>query len=109
MAHLELTHIQKYFGSTIAVEDFNLAVEQGEFVSFLGPSGCGKTTTLRMVAGFELPTKGTSPLTETTSPPPRPTNAMWAWSFNRMPLPQHDRCPKCRLRLENRREDQKRN
>jgi putative spermidine/putrescine transport system ATP-binding protein len=58
MAHLELTHIQKYFGSTVAVEDFNLAVEQGEFVSFLGPSGCGKTTTLRMIAGFELPTEG---------------------------------------------------
>ena len=59
MSHLELTHIKKSFGSTVAVEDFNLSVEQGEFVSFLGPSGCGKTTTLRMVAGFDLPTAGT--------------------------------------------------
>ena len=42
----------------IAVEDFNLTVNQGEFISFLGPSGCGKTTTLRMIAGFELPTAG---------------------------------------------------
>ncbi|NTU64780.1 MAG: ATP-binding cassette domain-containing protein, partial [Chloroflexi bacterium] len=41
-----------------AVEDFNLSVQRGEFVSFLGPSGCGKTTTLRMVAGFEFPTAG---------------------------------------------------
>jgi putative spermidine/putrescine transport system ATP-binding protein len=59
MAYLELTQIHKTFGSSVAVEDFNLAVTQGEFVSFLGPSGCGKTTTLRMVAGFELPTAGT--------------------------------------------------
>ncbi len=59
MAHLELNQVYKVFGKTVAVEDFNLAVEQGEFVSFLGPSGCGKTTTLRMIAGFELPTSGT--------------------------------------------------
>ncbi len=58
MTHLELTHIHKSFGTSVAVEDFNLTVKQGEFVSFLGPSGCGKTTTLRMVAGFELPTSG---------------------------------------------------
>lgn len=59
MTHLELTHIHKSFGPSVAVEDFNLTVKQGEFVSFLGPSGCGKTTTLRMVAGFEIPTSGT--------------------------------------------------
>lgn len=41
-----------------AVEDFNLTIKRGEFVTFLGPSGCGKTTTLRMVAGFDLPTSG---------------------------------------------------
>ena len=58
MAFLELTGVQKYFGETAAVIDFNLAVEKGEFVSFLGPSGCGKTTTLRMIAGFEKPTAG---------------------------------------------------
>ncbi|GAB4489783.1 MAG: hypothetical protein Fur0016_07360 [Anaerolineales bacterium] len=58
MTHLELSHIHKSFGSAVAVEDFNLSVAQGEFVSFLGPSGCGKTTTLRMIAGFELPTSG---------------------------------------------------
>jgi putative spermidine/putrescine transport system ATP-binding protein len=58
MAHLTLTNVSKHFGDFIAVQDFNLEVERGEFVSFLGPSGCGKTTTLRMIAGFELPSNG---------------------------------------------------
>ncbi len=58
MSFLTLTHINKSFNDMPAVEDFNLSAEQGEFVSFLGPSGCGKTTTLRMIAGFELPTSG---------------------------------------------------
>ncbi len=58
MSFLKLTHINKTFADMPAVEDFNLSAEQGEFVSFLGPSGCGKTTTLRMIAGFELPTSG---------------------------------------------------
>ena len=59
MSFLELTDVQKRFGDFAAVENFNLAAERGEFVSFLGPSGCGKTTTLRMIAGFEQPTAGT--------------------------------------------------
>ncbi len=58
MTHLTLTDICKQFAGTIAVDNFNLEVEKGEFVSFLGPSGCGKTTTLRMIAGFEIPTTG---------------------------------------------------
>lgn len=59
MAFLELNTVSKHFGKTVAVEDFSLQVDKGELVSFLGPSGCGKTTTLRMVAGFEIPTQGT--------------------------------------------------
>ena len=60
MTFLTLSGIQKRFGNvSVAVEDFNLDAERGEFVSFLGPSGCGKTTTLRMIAGFEQPTAGT--------------------------------------------------
>lgn len=56
---IELIDIKKvYDGDTIAVDNFNLNVKKGEFVTFLGPSGCGKTTTLRMIAGFELPTSG---------------------------------------------------
>jgi putative spermidine/putrescine transport system ATP-binding protein len=58
MAHLILSNVKKQFGTTTVVEDFNLTVERGEFVSFLGPSGCGKTTTLRIIAGFESPTSG---------------------------------------------------
>lgn len=58
MAFLEINNVSKYFGKTTAVKDFNLKVEKGELVSFLGPSGCGKTTTLRMVAGFEVPSEG---------------------------------------------------
>jgi putative spermidine/putrescine transport system ATP-binding protein len=58
MAYLELNHLEKSFGATRVVKDFNLSIEQGEFVSLLGPSGCGKTTVLRMVAGFETPTQG---------------------------------------------------
>ncbi|MGH8925825.1 MAG: ABC transporter ATP-binding protein [Acidimicrobiia bacterium] len=58
MAFLTLDHVRKEFGGNAAVEDFNLDVEAGEFVSFLGPSGCGKTTTLRMIAGFEKPSSG---------------------------------------------------
>ncbi|MBL8584145.1 MAG: ABC transporter ATP-binding protein [Rhizobiaceae bacterium] len=55
---LSIQHIRKSFGPTTVVQDFNLDVGAGEFVSFLGPSGCGKTTVLRMVAGFEEPTSG---------------------------------------------------
>ena len=58
MSFLVLDHLQKSFGATKVVHDFNLSVDKGEFVSFLGPSGCGKTTVLRMVAGFETPTEG---------------------------------------------------
>lgn len=58
MSFLNLDHLQKSFGATRVVHDFNLSVDKGEFVSFLGPSGCGKTTVLRMVAGFETPTEG---------------------------------------------------
>ena len=56
---IELKNVTKVFeDETVAVDNFNLEVKKGEFVTFLGPSGCGKTTTLRMIAGFDIPTSG---------------------------------------------------
>ncbi len=55
---LKIEHVRKTFSNLTVVQDFNLDVGTGEFISFLGPSGCGKTTVLRMVAGFEEPTSG---------------------------------------------------
>jgi len=58
MAFLTIEHLEKSFGPTRVVKDFNLSIDKGEFISLLGPSGCGKTTVLRMVAGFETPSSG---------------------------------------------------
>lgn len=56
---IELHHIKKsYDNETTVIEDINLDIKKGEFVTLLGPSGCGKTTILRMIAGFEIPTDG---------------------------------------------------
>ncbi|TXT41883.1 MAG: iron(III) transport system ATP-binding protein [Spirochaetes bacterium] len=54
----EFTDPQREGGRTVAVKDMNLEIKNGEFVTLLGPSGCGKTTSLRMIAGFEIPTSG---------------------------------------------------
>ena len=58
MAQVRIEHVYKRFGAVTAVDNFDVVVEDGEFVSILGPSGCGKTTTLRMIAGFERATEG---------------------------------------------------
>ncbi|MEW9675053.1 sn-glycerol-3-phosphate ABC transporter ATP-binding protein UgpC [Lentibacillus sp. L22] len=59
MAELRLDHIQKsYDKKSIAVDDFNLHIQDKEFIVFVGPSGCGKSTTLRMIAGLEEITDG---------------------------------------------------
>ncbi len=58
MSAITLTGLTKRFGSVLAVDDLHLDVHNGELVALLGPSGCGKTTTLRMIAGFELPEAG---------------------------------------------------
>ena len=55
---LEFRNVTKDFGEVRAVDDVTLQVHRGEFISLLGPSGCGKTTSLRMIAGFERPTRG---------------------------------------------------
>ena len=56
---VRLERVTKDFGETVAVDDLSLDIPEGEFFSMLGPSGCGKTTTLRMIGGFEEPTRGT--------------------------------------------------
>ena len=55
---IELQHVTKAYGDNVVIEDVSFYVNKGEFITFLGPSGCGKTTTLRMIAGFDLPTSG---------------------------------------------------
>jgi multiple sugar transport system ATP-binding protein len=58
MAEITINGLNKAFGAFKAVSDIDISVEDGEFVFLLGPSGCGKTTTLRMIAGLEMPTDG---------------------------------------------------
>jgi multiple sugar transport system ATP-binding protein len=58
MAEIRIERLHKAFGDFVAVRDSSFAVADGEFFCLLGPSGCGKTTTMRMIAGLELPTGG---------------------------------------------------
>ena len=58
MAQIIIDNVRKEFGDFVAVEESSFTIEDGEFFMLLGPSGCGKTTTLRMIAGLELPTSG---------------------------------------------------
>lgn len=78
---VQLTRVSKRFGSVKAVQDISLTILDGEFFSLLGPSGCGKTTTLRLIAGFELPDKGDiligSELQGDTPPYERPVNTVF--------------------------------
>lgn len=55
---LELEGLSKHFPNHTALDDLSLRIGEGEFFSLLGPSGCGKTTTLRLIAGFDTPTRG---------------------------------------------------
>ena len=58
MAQIIIKNLRKEFGAFTAVQSSSFTIEDGEFFMLLGPSGCGKTTTLRMIAGLELPTAG---------------------------------------------------
>ena len=73
---ISLEGVSKRFGPVLAVEETTLDIRDGEFFSLLGPSGCGKTTTLRMIAGFEVPDEGRILLrgADVTSVPPNHRN-----------------------------------
>lgn len=55
---IELEHVSKRFGDLVVLDDFNLYINENEFITLLGPSGCGKTTLLRLIGGFETPDSG---------------------------------------------------
>jgi spermidine/putrescine transport system ATP-binding protein len=78
---VELKAVSKHFGPVVAVDTVSLSIGDGEFFSLLGPSGCGKTTTLRLIAGFELPTEGDvyidGQLQGETPPYRRPVNTVF--------------------------------
>lgn len=58
LTRVTLEKVSKYYGNVVAVDNASFIVERGEFFTILGPSGCGKTTTLRIIAGFEIPDIG---------------------------------------------------
>jgi len=58
MTRVTLVEVTKRFGKTIAVDRVSVEIKEGELFTLLGPSGCGKTTTLRLIAGFEIPDSG---------------------------------------------------
>ncbi len=78
---LRIENLTKRFGTHVAVDAVDLALNPGEFFCLLGPSGCGKSTLLRMIAGFESPSAGSIALdgTDITALPPhrRPVNMMF--------------------------------
>src|ERR1041384_8191019 len=78
---IALEEVTKRFGQAVAVDAVGFSIQDGEFFSMLGPSGCGKTTTLRMIAGFELPDEGRIVLqgTDVTTVPAnrRPVNLVF--------------------------------
>ena len=78
---LSLSGISKQFDGKTVLDELSLTIDDGEFITLLGPSGCGKTTLLRMMAGFELPDRGTVMLSDAditqTLPEHRPLNTVF--------------------------------
>ncbi len=89
MVKVEYDSVEKRYGDTIAVEDINLTVEDGEFAILLGPSGCGKTTTLRCLAGLTEPTDGTITLGDYDVTDVHPKNRNAAMVFQNFALYPH--------------------
>ena len=85
MSVLELRDVQKKYGSVLAVDGVSFEAKDGQILSLLGPSGCGKTTTLRLIAGFEMPEPGGDILIRRQSMRGAvPTSAMSDWCSRTM-------------------------
>lgn len=89
MAEIEVTKLHKRFGDFIAVIESDFTINDGEFFVILGPSGCGKTTTLRMIAGLELPASGQILLDGTDVSFERASNRDIAFMFQMYALYPH--------------------
>jgi spermidine/putrescine transport system ATP-binding protein len=104
---VELRNVWKRFpgpgGEVVtAVKDVSLKIADGEFFALLGPSGCGKTTSLRMIAGFELPTEGEVYHSRAGDGQDAPLSASGQHRLSELrPVPTHDHRRECRLWLAN--------
>ena len=118
---ISLEHISHWFGEKQVLDDVNLSIKRGEFITFLGPSGCGKTTLLRLIAGFLTPSQGVITLEgkDISDLPPykRPLNTVFqryalfphldvydnvafGLKLQKLPAPEISRCARiCRLSL----------
>ncbi len=94
---VELDGVTKEFGDLTAVEGIDFTIHRGEFFTLVGPSGCGKTTTLRMISGFEQPTRGEVRIDDrpiaAIPPEARDTNLVF------QQLSRSRTCPSARTRL----------
>ena len=93
MASLSLSHINKVYPNGFeAVKDFNLEIEDKEFIIFVGPSGCGKSTTLRMIAGLEEISSGTLKIGDKVMNDVEPKDRDIAMVFQNYALYPHMTC-----------------
>src|SRR5258707_15617965 len=89
MAEIKLESVAKTFGTFAAVKGVTFTVDHGSFFLILGPSGCGKTTTLRMIAGLQLPTAGRILLVGEDVNGPRASSRDIAFVFHLFALSPH--------------------